>query len=187
MKLIREYTLALVSLVVTLVLTLIAEYVLQLTPEGTYLTFATGALITLAVTLLEKNLETKIKEELGERLELYHMVTNIDVPELQYEVSKLAKALSTGEIPSHIASIRSMRLLQEVKLSIHASDYSETKDTIYRWEGSRLRTWYRLNLEAIERGVNIERIFILPRSETIVDGVWMNESLEFCNGKPRII
>jgi hypothetical protein len=172
MKMAKEYTMALVSLIVTLVLTLIAEYLLQLTPEGTYLTFAIGVMITLSTTLLEKELETKVREEISDRMELYHLITSIDDPELQCEVHQLAKTLSAGEIPPHIASIRSMQLWREVKYSVQASDYSERKETFYRWEGARLRRWYKLNQEALKRGVKIERIFILPRSEVVKGGVW---------------
>ena len=178
MEAIKNYTMALVSFVATLVLTLVAEFVLKLSPEGTYLTFVVGTSITLAITLLEKNLETQFEDSVGKTLELYQLVASVDDSELQYEVFKLAKSLSSGEIPPHITATRSVKLFEQVEHSIHASDYSEDLQLTDRWKGSRLKGWYKLNHETIKRGVTTERIFILKKSDVIKDNVWDKATLD---------
>ena len=172
MKVVREYVMALVSLIVTLVLTLIADVVLQLSPEGTYLTFVIGATVTLSATLLEKELQTTISEKIGKSLDLYRLVASIDDEDLKTEVFKLAYGLSLGEVPPHIAAIRSVELLENAQDCIYASDLSTTLDSIYRWNTSRLKTYYKGNLEAIKRGVPIERTFILSRNAVLTNDQW---------------
>lgn len=172
MNRVRHYLMAFISLVVTLLLTLIADVILKVSYETTYMVFAMGLMITLTTTLLEKEIEGKIKDEIRDKLELYDKIVGINDVNLQNEVYQLVQSLSDGEIPAHIASIRALNLWRNVIHHVNATDLSFDKETLYRWEASRLQIWYRLNLEAIKRGVNIERIFILPRGQVIDNGKW---------------
>lgn len=172
MKALQSYTMALISFVATLMLTLIAEFVLDLTPEGTYLTFVVGTSITLATTMLEKNLEVQIEDRISRAFDLCQLISSIDDVALQHEVFKLAKSLSSGEVPPYITATRSVKLFKQADHSIYASDYNEDLQLTERWKGSRLRRWYKLNLEAIKRGVVTERIFILRKSEVIDSNGW---------------
>lgn len=178
MQIFKEYSLALVSLVVTLILTLIAEFVLTLSPEGTFLTFAVGAMITLSITLLQKELEKFITNDLGKSLELYQLIRKINDPDLQSEVFNLANSLSMGEIPPNITSVRSRKLVGIVKNRLQEANYPLPPEGIKRWNQNRTETWYQANVEAIGRGVVVERIFILKREDVIKDDKWDEDVLK---------
>lgn len=90
----------------TLILTLIGEFVLSLSAESVYITFAVGAIITLAMTLLEKQIENTVKSEISQNLSLYNIVEKIDDETLRKEIYQLATKLSLGLIPSHISENR---------------------------------------------------------------------------------
>ena len=185
MSLLREYALAMVGFIATLILTLIAEFVLKLSDEGTYLTFAMGAFVTLAITLLEKNLEKRVGEaesaiegEISQKLELYKLLASIDDPRLQSQVIQLAKELSKGEIPHHITALRSRELLASVQTTLWASEYAKTSEGVYEFEdNTRRKTWYDGALQALRRGVVVEQIFILQKSSVINDGQWDQRAL----------
>jgi hypothetical protein len=180
MQIFREYTLGIISLIVTLILTLIGEYVIKLSDEGTYITFAVGATITLAVTLLKYEqqkvndiLREDIRREFRGKLELYDLYESIDDQDLQSKVSELARNLSKGEIPPYIAAVRSREILPKVKKMLQGSDYSTTLEGIYKWRDEPRRiTWLSGNKEALARGVIIERIFVLSRSLVMPNRKW---------------
>lgn len=176
MKLAREHLLAVISFVATLVLTLIAE-VINLSKDTTYLTFAIGTTITLTVSLLEKQLEDKVKNQIGESLEFYRLTEAIDDEDLRHEIIELVRSLGRGEIPPHIASSRSGKLFAKTRKTIYAADYNPTSKHISRWEGPRLETWYQSGVDAVQRGVNLERIFILNKDEVIQGRIWDETTL----------
>ncbi len=62
MNIIRENQLALLTFTGTLLLTLIAEFVLNLTAEATFLTLSIGLIGTLSVAVLESSFEKNIQK-----------------------------------------------------------------------------------------------------------------------------
>lgn len=176
MKLAREHMLAIISFIATIILTLIAS-VTNLDNDTTYTIFAVGATVSLTASLLEKQLEDKVKNEIGQSLEFYRLTEAIDDADLRHEVMELARSLSRGEIPPHIASSRSGKLFAKTRKTIHAADYNPTGKHISRWEGPRLETWYQKGVEAVKRGVNLERIFILNKEEVVKGKKWDEATL----------
>jgi hypothetical protein len=176
MKLAREYVMAIISFIATLALTLVAE-LLKFSHETTYIVFALGATITLTATLLEKELETKLKDDVSRTLDLYRQTKEIEDGELQSEVFKLAKSLSQGEVPPYIAAIRSTKLFDRAKKSVYAADYSPQPKDILHWENSRLATWYKSGVNAVARGVSLERVFIIKKCEALDNGKWDKDYL----------
>lgn len=178
MKIFREYVIAVVSSAVTVILTLIATFILQFEKEIIYITFATGTIITLTATLIKKELENIIKDKINKSLEPYRLIDEIDDKLLKEEIFNLARSLNLGEVPPHIAAIRSKQLLEQSKNIIYASDYNDELQNIYEWKNHpRLNTWYKWNLDAIRRGVSIKRTFILRKNEVIKNNVWDNITL----------
>lgn len=176
MKLTRDYMMATISFAATLLLTLTAE-LLNLGQDISYLIFAIGTMLTLATTLLEKQVENHLEDKMSRNLNLYRLTKEIDDDELQSEVFKFVKSMSQGEIPPYISAIRSTKLFERAKKTVHAADYNPTARDILRWEGSRLATWYKSGVDAVKRGVVVERIFILKREEALKDGKWDKDIL----------
>lgn len=176
MKLAREYVMAVISFIATLILTLGAE-LLNFGRETSYLIFAIGTTITLTATLLEKELANKLEDDVSRTLDLYRQTKEIEDGELQSEIFKLAKSLSQGEVPPYIAAIRSTKLFERAKKTVYASDFNPLPKDILHWENSRLATWYKNGIDAVKRGVFLERIFILKKSDVLVNGKWDKDSL----------
>lgn len=172
MRIIKEHSLSILSFGATLVLTLIAEFILSLSREGTYLTFAVGVTVTLAVSLLEKEIKRSI--------EFYRRIAEIDDKELQTNIIEIVESISNGEIPPELASLRSRRIIKKTQKHLEVSDYQvkNTLEGILKWEDDVSRkTWYDDTLEAIKRGVMIERHFILRRNEVLKNGSWDERAL----------
>lgn len=176
MKLAREYMMAIISFAATLLLILAAE-LLNLGRDISYLTFAFGTLLTLTATLLERQVENHLESEMSRNLDLYRLTKEIDDDELRSEVFKFVKNVSRGEIPPYIAAIRSTKLFERAKKTVHAADYNPSARDILRWESSRLATWYKSGVDAVKRGVVVERIFILKKEEALKDGKWDKDIL----------
>jgi hypothetical protein len=169
----REHTTALVAFIATLVLTLISEFALNLSPEGTYITFATGALISLSVAVLKTEILRDVKGEFKNVLSLYDTLSKVEGEGVREWVFELAKEFSRGELPPYVAAIYSRRLITEVKETLHASDYSPDSRAILDWSNKpRHKTWFLGNVEAIHRGVNVERVFVLRKHEVMSGDQW---------------
>lgn len=169
----REHATALVTFLATAVLTLISEFVLNLSREGTYITFATGSLIALGTTVLKAEVVREIKGEFGGVLSLYDTLSKVEDEGVREWVYDLAKQFSRGELPPYVAAVYSRRLIAEVKETLQTSDYSPDPGAIAAWTDSpRYKTWFAANLEAMDRGVRIERVFVLRKQEAMSGGQW---------------
>lgn len=168
---------SIISFTVTAVLTLISGQVLRLERASTFLVFATGSVISLALGLIEQRLNlhqsqlrTAITDELAEKMELLSMLDKIDDKDLRTEVLLLARRLSVGEVPSHISAIRTPVLYERAKATVYASNVSLTKDLLYRWDSlARFRGIVEMSARRSTDGVKFIRTFFLSR-ETIFDG-----------------
>src|SRR5262245_19556074 len=109
----RTYVMVLISAAVTVSLGLISDLVLNMSAANTFLVVSTGGIVSLALGLIEQRLNSDQRElresvtaELAEKLDLLRMIDAIDEADLRAEVFLLARRLSIGEVPSHIAAIR---------------------------------------------------------------------------------
>lgn len=167
-------------------LTLVSVYVVKATNELSFVVFATGATLTVALALMEeklslslKQLEFNVKEDLARKLELYALLERIDDKELIGEVLNLARSLAVGEIPNYIASTRMPQLYTRSREYIYASNYSPTIEKLARWEENpRLRAIVESSRKIKTKGVKLTRTFILRRSEVFDDASkWKTEAL----------
>ncbi len=178
MNIIRENQRALIAFTSTLLLTLIGEFVLNLTPEGTYLTLAIGLIGTLNVALLENSLEKNV-QMIGSKFEILNALSEINDVKLESQVIQIIDELSKGNVPHYFATLRSRELLEIVSHTIGASELAETKEGVYQFEeNDRRKTWSDASLRAIERGVSVVQIFILKKEQIIVNGVWDTRTLK---------
>lgn len=187
MKGLKNYSLALVSFLATAALTLIGNNFIKTTAVETYLIFATGTSVSLALALIEQQMATDqhdlragITAELSQKLDLYRMVSEISDTRLKNEVYSLARGLSSGVIPPFIATGRVPMLYETAQREVYASNASLTKHRLYQWaDTSRYRGIVETSERRSKLGVSFARTFFLCRGEVInSDGEWDAHSLE---------
>ncbi len=178
---------SLLGFLATVSLTLISIYIVHLGNQGSFVVFATGTVVSVGLGLIEERLnsglrevEDNVKSVLVDKLELYGMMERIDDEDLRREVIALARSLSVGEVPSHIAATRVPKLYARAQRTIYASNYSPTRDRLYQWEKNpRLRGIVETSRVLVSRGVVVARTFILRRSEIATgEGTWDEWSLK---------
>lgn len=111
---------------------------------------------------------------MAEKLDLIRMIDDIDDPQLRSEVALLARRLSIGEVPSHIAAIRTPMLYERAKFTVYASNVSLTRELLYRWDSlARFRRIVEVSERRSAEGVSFTRTFFLSRRQIITpDGRW---------------
>ena len=178
---------ALVSFVASLVLVLLSVYVAKLSDMGIFIVGSTGASVTLGLALIEQRLAEGardvrriISEELSDKLDLIRAIDQITDSRLQAEVYALARALSAGTIPPHIAALRIPAMYESAAHEVYASNVSLTAEKLYQWiESPRFRgiveTSKRRGAPRSKRPghgpprVKFSRTFVLRRSEVFLD------------------
>lgn len=187
MPLLKNYAMSLISITTTAILTLISDVVINPDNAGTFLVLSTGTVVSLALGLIEqrlnsdqRELKAEITAELAEKLDLFRMVDDIDDADLRSEVFLLARRLSVGEVPSHIAAIRTPILYERAKATVYASNVSLTRERLYRWdELARFRRIVDVSARRCKEGVRFTRTFFLSRNEVITpDGRWDERSFQ---------
>jgi hypothetical protein len=172
----RDYTIAIVTFLTTGVLTCVSIFLVKLESSGSFLVFSTGATISLAIALVEQRLRSNeremrrvIKEELHDRLDLCRLVDSLGDQALREEVYSLARSLSAGEVPPHIAAVRMPALYEQAQI-IYASNVSLTVEKLRLWEENpRFRGIVETSRRrAAEDGARFWRTFVLSRS--MLDG-----------------
>jgi hypothetical protein len=173
-----------ISFFATVVLTLIASVLLKLDDKDSFVVFATGTSVSVALTLIEQRLQTDIKEaqqhiveELRRAMELYRLCAEINDAQLEGEITSLAKRLSAGEVPSHIAAVRIPVLYERAERRVYASNVSRTVDDLTRWATSaRFRSIIEVSRRRRSSGVKFVRTFLLTRVQVIdPGGVWNSD------------
>jgi len=136
-----NYSLAFVGIAATFILEMIANFGLNLTKEYQFIVMAVGLMASLVMATVQHEVPASFKSVLNERLEqltrgfeLYHSMTSIDNKDLESEVVVLARSLSAGEIPAHLAELRVRSLMERITKSFWGSAYYETgKQALLRW------------------------------------------------------
>lgn len=172
MNFIRENTTLILSVLFTIALAFISE--LHILPDAAYIVLAVGATFTFALAFLKKEMEANLREEIKKSHDLYRIVTEIDDSELQNEVFKLARSLASGEVPANFAEHRARNLIKKVTKTVWGSDCRANKQALLDWwQSSTGINWFASNIEAVQRGVRIERHFFLNRHEVVkANGDW---------------
>ncbi|AEV82933.1 hypothetical protein ACWT_1914 [Actinoplanes sp. SE50] len=181
----RNYAMSLISASVTVVIGLLSDIVFKLSNNETFIVVSTGAVVSLAVALIEQRMNSDQKEfrahitaEMAEKLDLFRMIDEIDDPQLRAEVFLLARRLSIGEVPSHIAAIRTPMLYDRARSTVYASNVSLTRPMLYRWDSlARFRRIVEVSGRRSAEGVTFTRTFFLSRRQIIApDGRWDERS-----------
>jgi hypothetical protein len=187
MPILKNYIMSLLSIAATATLGFISDIVLNLAKSDTFIVVSTGALVTLALALIElrlnndqRELRASITEEMGEKLDLFRMIDQIDDMQLRAEVFLLARRLSIGEVPSHISAIRTPVLYDRARETAYASNVSLTRPMLYRWDSlARFRRIVEVSARRSKEGVTFTRTFFLSRATIIApDGSTRSHSAD---------
>lgn len=172
MKITREYALPLIGFIVTLVLALISDFALGLARESTFLIFAIGSTVTIAMTVLKSELTEAIDSRISRVLELYSLYGRITDPELQQLAADLMDKTRTElsylsrDIVNQPADLEFQERLANAKSRIITCAV-ESESLSWKMESlpSREVNWYRSLLDAINRGCLVEEIHIIDETE----------------------
>ncbi|WP_027359766.1 hypothetical protein [Desulforegula conservatrix] len=174
----NAFVLPIISFFATLILTVVSTFVVKLDDKGTFIVFSTGITVSLGIALIEQRLQSEssnikqwIIEELGKRFDIFRMIQEIDDEQLQQEVFLLAHRLSTGEVPTHITSVRVPVLYNNSKNNVYASNISLTREDLLRWSSNaRFKQIVETSRIRSQNGVKFTRTFVLSHAQTINNG-----------------
>lgn len=176
-KLLANYTLTLAGLVVTFVLYLFASFGLHLSNENQYVVFAIGIMTTLVIATFEHEVPKLFTTQIDKKIEIYRLFSQIEegdfrkwaqdiIADSEYKLRQLAQ----GEFRSSMGARYEIGRLNQAHKTLRAvylgTVYQSTG--LHSWTTSpEEERYYNENLDAIKRGVEITRIFILDKSKTV--------------------
>ncbi|MBL7178548.1 MAG: hypothetical protein ISS66_22220 [Desulfobacteraceae bacterium] len=172
----QGYVTTIVGTLITIALSLISDFILNLPSEITWLTFFVGAIVTVTVTLLEQRLLTVASEEINRKLEIYRLLDQIEDPEL----SQLARTAIRGcteklqEYANGVVTYSTHGYLTDrvgkCQKSLQATFWASDKIHLYNVENIPAgRSYYQLNEQLLKKGVRVERVFILRQADMLDD------------------
>jgi len=174
----RQHVTTLLTALVTIALSFSSDFLLDLPREITWLTFFVGSIITLAATLVEIRLVEIASSEISRKLEIYGLLEKLEkddtlrlrameiIDTCQAELENLTKGilrLEGGEFYRYVTEKMktASRYVQAIHVALELSD-------MYIWESEQgVINYYRVNVEAVQRRVTIERIFVLQKEKVI--------------------
>jgi len=174
MRKLRQYLTVLVGAVLTLVLSFVSDFWLSLPKEITWVIFSLGAIITITVTLLEQKLVDEISDEINDKVEIFTTLEQIHDAEL-YVLAKRAisdckeklENYRSGIIPAtewaHITD-----RISNCRKSYRAIFWGTKPQSLYSFEDTSAgRNYYDLNVQAVLRKVEVERVFVLDKADML--------------------
>lgn len=172
-KLLENYTLTLVGLVVTFILYLFASFGLHLSNENQYIVFAIGLMTTLVIATFEHEVPKLFTTHIDQKIETYKLLSQIEegdfhkwaqdiIADCEYKLRQLAH----GEFRSSMGARYDIGRLNQAKKSLRAVYLGAIYQPDWVTSPEEAR-YYNENLDAIKRGVEITRIFILDKSKIL--------------------
>lgn len=170
----RDFTLEIIQFTATVVLSLVS-FAFQFPRESTFIIFSLGVSITIATILIKRELT----EQLNEKLELYGSLDTIADAELRHfgysivnDAKKALKELNEGIVTlgaghTFTAQINRMKSMNrgDTVFAVHPAPHKAI-DYLYAWQSSiPLQNYFEENCKAIKRGVKIQRVFILEKTD----------------------
>lgn len=172
-----KYITTIIGILVTIGLSFVSDFVLRLPLEITWLTFFTGSIVTVATTLLEQNILARNSAEINRKLEIYGLLEQIEDPEIYQlasatvtECIEKLKKYKAGIIPSTTQAHLTDRL-SKCNKSLKSTYWVPNLQALYLLEDDFVgRNYYELNVQALKRGVTIERIFLFNQEDVFDEG-----------------
>lgn len=182
-KKLQSHITTIVGTLVTVLLSLVSDFLLKLPTEITWLTFSIGAIITITITLLEQRLLDTNSEEINRKLEIYRLLSNIGddellkrghtaIEECRTELENLAKGVLRIESPElYQYLIKTSGIAKYQILGTHIG-FDELHMNLNSSASNALQTsgvqqWFERKHKLMQQGIRFERIYILPRNISI--------------------
>ncbi|RMG24816.1 MAG: hypothetical protein D6732_23235 [Methanobacteriota archaeon] len=170
----QQYNTTIIGALVTITLTLVSDFLLSLPKEITWLTFFLGSIVTVTTTMLEQKLLSVTSEELNRKLEIYELLESITDDELRHladtelkEYLKKLREYSQGFTSFATHGYLANRI-QTCRKSYKSTFWVTNLDEIHKLIDEDAGINYmRSNLEAIKRGVKIQRVFIFHKQDIL--------------------
>lgn len=179
----QQYNTAIIGALVTIVLTLVSDFLLSLPKEITWLTFFLGSIVTISITLLEQRLLSATTEELNRKLEIYDLLESVTDDEFRHladiaiaECVKKLREYSQG-YTSFTSHAYLENRIKECRRSYKATFWVPNPDEIYKLEDENAGINYaQSNFEAVKRGAKIQRVFIFHKRDILDEqGKFINQ------------
>jgi hypothetical protein len=192
-KLLENYKLTLFGLVVTFILYVLAAFVFPVSASDQYLVFAIGFMTTFVIATFEHEVPNLFATQIDQKIESYRLFSQIEDGEFRELAREFIadseyklRLLSQGEFRAPMGSKYDVGRLYRAQKKICGVYLGTTYQLLgfHSWKrnSEQQEGYYRENLEAIKRGVEIIRVFILSKSKTvnettgiILDGTIVNE------------
>jgi hypothetical protein len=162
-------------------------------PEG-YIIAAIGLQVAAALYKIKTEIHTKV----GDKLEVYSLMEKIQDPILgghartaMENCKGSLKQLTEGKIRDRADLILHsiIEMISQARSEVLAVHVGRTVEHISKWQTSvHMRTYYTKNLEALSRGVKVQRIFILSEEhlcDPVGDG--LNREDRLCKAVVEVL
>ncbi|MBI5953476.1 MAG: hypothetical protein HY865_17620 [Chloroflexi bacterium] len=181
-KKLQNYIVTISGVIITILLSLVSGFFLRLPPEITWLTFSTGASITVTLTLLEQRLLTANSEEINKKLELYRLLDTINDDELQKrahialeqcrtEIDNLSKGvfrIDSSELHQYLIQTSNIAKRHIIATHVGIDEYHNLEEGSPSAEQSAgIQQWYAHKMKLLRKGINFERIYILSKNTSV--------------------
>lgn len=179
-KLFEKYTLALITLGITFIMDVIANFALKLSIGDQFIVIAVGLMATLIVAAIEREVPELFGNQVDHKLEVYTLLAQIDDTEFRDRAQEIIadckynlRQLADGRFGSYMsASPYERGRLYKAKHRLRAVYLGTIYQGLgfYSWRRTpEEKRYYQENLEMIRRGIEIVRVFILRRNRTVND------------------
>ena len=170
----QKYLTVLIGAFLTLLLSFVSDFVLSLSRETTWIIFSVGSVITITVSLLEQKVVDTVSDEIDAKIEVFSALARVKDPEL-YRLAQQALSDCLEKIKNYgdgIITLPDMahmtNRLSTCQESYQATFWVPTLQSLYALQDTSAgRSYYELNLQALKRGVKIERIFIFNKQDVL--------------------
>lgn len=177
-KLLENYILTLAGLVVTFILYVLAAFGLHLSANDQYLVFAIGFMTTLVFAAFEHEVPKLFATQIDQKIKLYRLFSQIEDGEFrewareiiadgEYKLGQLAQGEFRARMGTKYDVGRLYRAQKKICGVYLGTAYQLLGFHSWKRNSEQQEGYYRENLEAIKRGVEIIRVFILSKSKTV--------------------
>jgi hypothetical protein len=179
-KFLENYRLTLAGLVVTFILYILANFGLHLSSSDQYLVFAIGVMTTLVIATFGHEVPKLFATQIDQKIKLYQLFSQIEDGEFrecareimansEYKLSQLAQGEFRASMGSKYDGERLHRAQKKICGVYLGTTYQLLGFHSWARNSEQQEHYYRENLEAIKRGIEVVRVFILARSKTVND------------------
>ena len=118
----------------------------------------------------------ELNSHFDDNIEIYQILEGLEDKEYREKGNEILKDCKTKlrdldrghmDLESEEVFDKAIMRMRDVKKSVHTTHLAITPDLVYEWRKEKNKKYYEANKEAVKRGVEIHRIFILDKKNII--------------------